>query len=137
MSLLKWSNFFSVGVDDIDEQHKKIVQMLNDMYDGISDCQGNEATNRVLPELLEYTRQHFSFEEEYMKELSFPGYSEHIQKHSELTDQVQQLCDDLKNNIDVNQLELAVFLVDWLKEHIMDEDMQYARYAVTREAKMI
>ncbi len=137
MSLLKWSNFFSTGIEEIDNQHKKLLELLNELHDGVLNNKGDDAINSVLPKLLAYTKEHFVFEEKFMIESEFPGYDKHFQKHFELSEQVEQLCEDMRDGVVINQLELAVFLADWLKEHIMEEDMEYARYAVAKEAKIL
>ena len=137
MSLLKWSNFFSVGVDDIDNQHKKLVQILNDLHYVIANNEGDKAIKELLLKLLEYTKEHFVDEEKFMIEIEFPGFDKHFQKHFKLTEQVEQFCDNVNNGVEINQLELVVFVMDWLKDHIMEEDMEYARYAISREAKIL
>lgn len=137
MALLKWSSFFSVGIDEIDIQHKKLIAILNDIYDGVKNEHGQEAITEVLPRLLDYTREHFQTEEKFMQEIGYPDFAEHLESHVALATKVENFCMNQENSKDINQLEVTSFVMDWLKDHIMEEDMRYAKYAVSKKAKML
>ncbi len=137
MTLLNWSSYFALGIDQIDDQHKKLVEMLNDMYDGIKSGHAEDVLKVVLDRLLRYTRSHFLAEEKYMMEIGYPGFDDHFKRHYELNSQVEELVRKHDSGEHVNYLEVVTFLRDWLQVHIMEEDMQIAKYAVSKEAKML
>ena len=84
MSLLAWSSVFSVGVAEIDNQHKKLVDMANRLNDAMKAGQGKEAIGKVLNELVSYTATHFAYEERLMDQHKYPMSPEHKQEHKDL-----------------------------------------------------
>ena len=128
--MVEWEDKFSVGNSEIDEQHKKLVDMVNELSESINKYHGDEKLliNHLLDELFEYTSFHFSSEEEAMRKSSFPELDNHIQIHKDLVNQLVEKRERLLNSGVVTILEMAVFLEDWLVDHILYEDMKYKEY---------
>ena len=137
MSLIKWSNLFSTGIDEIDKQHTCLIDLINEIYDGIKNCDGEHAIQHVLPKMLEYTRFHFTFEEKFMMEHEYPEFPDHYEHHYRLTEEVEKMTDNMQHGKHINQLEIATFMADWLKNHILDEDMGYAKYIAFKDAHLV
>ena len=83
MSKIEWDASLSVGVDLIDEQHKMLIQRLNDMSNAIEFTKGPNEIARTLSFLIDYTDFHFSAEERHMREQEYPGLEDHLSKHEE------------------------------------------------------
>lgn len=128
--MLNWSNKLSVGVDLIDEQHKMLIQRLNDMSRAIEFNKGPGEIVRTLEFLIEYTDFHFSAEERYMKEHGYPGLEKHITKHEEFTGTLANLENDFKEEGATNLLahSLDTFLINWLINHISGVDIEFGKF---------
>ncbi len=126
-ALFIWTDDLSVGIEEIDEQHKVLINLINELYRGIMEKHGSDVTIAVLEKLVEYTRIHFALEESLMRMLHYPNYEDHKKHHEMLLDQVNELVTKVKSGHHVT-FELLHFLKNWLSKHIMEEDMVYAPF---------
>ncbi|MCB1866400.1 MAG: hemerythrin family protein [Chromatiales bacterium] len=126
--LIEWSAELSVGIDEIDEQHKVLVGLLNDLHEAIMQRHGNEVCRGILDRLLEYTRIHFTVEESLMRILHYPDYENHKHEHDELSRQATELVAKLDGKKHAISFELIHFLKLWLTKHIMESDKAYAPF---------
>ncbi|AKH20937.1 bacteriohemerythrin [Sedimenticola thiotaurini] len=127
-NFIEWNEELSVGIEEIDEQHKVLVGLINRMHDAIHQRHGSDVVEGILAELAEYTRIHFAVEESLMRLLNFPGYEEHRDLHEELIDQMVDLQQKIAEGKHSIGFELMHFLKVWLAKHIMEEDMQYSGF---------
>ena len=125
-SLVKWKDEYRIGVDEIDEQHKKIFEIANEAYELLKNEYYYDKYDRIielLEELKDYAKFHFSFEEDYMLSIRYKGYFSQKVAHDNFIDKVNSF--DL-NAIDENQdqyiLEILDFIVDWISQHILISD---------------
>jgi len=128
MAYIQWDQKLSVGIAQIDMQHKKLVGMINDMYQAMSQGKGNEALASVLKDLIAYTRTHFAAEEKLMQTHGYPDFAAHKTQHDQLTKQVMDLQADFNAQKVAISTKTAAFLKDWLVNHIMGTDKKYAPY---------
>jgi hemerythrin len=132
---VEWSNELSVGIEEIDAQHKILVDLLNQVHEAIQQRHGAEVTQDVVRRLDEYTRVHFAVEESLMRILHYPEYERHREEHDKLIEQLNELrakLDAAKGSIN---FELAHFLRTWLTKHIMEADKRYAPYFLAQGIK--
>jgi hemerythrin len=133
---VEWSNdALSVGIEEIDEQHKVLVELINRMHDAIHKRHGSDVVKGILAELADYTRIHFTVEESLMRILNYPGYEEHKEIHEELLNHVIELKEKVESGKTAIGFELMHFLKNWLTKHIMEEDMQYSGFFLAAGAK--
>ena len=137
MAILQWSNFFSVGIEEIDNQHKNLIDILNEIYDGVKECHAEETLRDVIPKLVKYTKEHFVYEEKVMIDIGYPDFDKHFQKHYKLAEQAGHYMTMMENGEHINYLELTVLVSDWLKDHILEDDKDYAKYVVNKEAHIL
>ncbi|WP_347989749.1 bacteriohemerythrin [Methylomonas sp. AM2-LC] len=127
MSLLNWSSAFCVGVTEIDDQHKKLVDMANRLNDAMQIGQGREALAKILNELVDYTVYHFGTEEKLMSVHQYPNQAAHKEEHKKLIAAVS----DFKRKFDTGDAaitsEIMNFLRDWLTKHILQSDKLFAK----------
>ena len=128
--LKEWSDEYSIGIGDIDEQHKGFFRATHRLYDHILNCEGEKAVEETLEFLRDYAMRHFQDEEAFMRKYGFPGLERHRQLHVEFVEALEMLLDDLKvagpsQDLADRALEISQ---DWLIDHIVDEDTQYATY---------
>ncbi len=132
--LVQWSDELSVGIQEIDEQHRVLVNLLNQLNDAIQHHHGSVAAQAILGELVDYTKIHFAVEESLMRILGYPGYDDHKALHDQLIDEVKELQEKLATGKKSISFELLHFLKMWLTKHIMDEDQQYGPYFLNKGA---
>ena len=89
--LLQWSDSYKVGIQEVDEQHKELVAMLNALHVAIVERHAKEASRKILDQLADYTHTHFLLEESLMRVTHYPGFDIHKQQHEELIKQVVDL----------------------------------------------
>ncbi len=125
---VEWSDALSVGIEEIDEQHKVLAGLVNRMHDAIHERHGSDVVKSILAELAEYTRIHFAVEESLMRILNYPDYEKHKEIHEELLQHVIELRDKVESGKTAIGFELMHFLKNWLTKHIMEEDMNYSSF---------
>ena len=127
-NFVEWDDTLSVGIEEIDEQHKVLVDLVNKMHEAIHQRHGSDVVISILSDLAEYTRIHFAVEESLMRILNYPDYDNHKQVHEELLHTVADLQEKVASGKKSIGFELMHFLKTWLVKHIMEEDMQYSGF---------
>ncbi len=132
MSLINWDDSYSVHIKKIDEQHKGLVKLVNELHDAMSQGAANDVLNKVLNSLVDYTIIHFNTEEELLKTYNYPDHQTHKAEHDKLTEQVKDFQVKFQEGKSTITYELMDFLSDWLINHILDSDKKYVSYLTSR-----
>jgi hemerythrin len=122
---LEWEEKYSVGVEELDNQHKHMFAVINELLDSINSGTTEEHLGNVIESLIKYKIFHFETEEKYFKEFNYEGASDHISKHKEFNDKLMVLKEKNPNYTVEFAFELIDFLEDWLINHLMVVDQQY------------
>lgn len=135
MSIVVWSEEYSIDIQEIDEQHKCIINYINELYDALANKNSREMVADVVQKLVEYTKIHFAVEETLMRIFNYQGYEKHKLSHDKIVQQVllyqnRYLAGDSKVG-----MELLMFLKGWLFEHINKEDKLYTDTLLTGGVK--
>jgi hemerythrin-like metal-binding protein len=125
---LVWSNVLSVGVDEIDEDHRKLVKIFNVLNHSVMERESPEYLAAVLEELINCTVWHFSHEERLMLKHGYEGLADHKAQHQELIKSAKQLQQEILQADKPVAEEHVVFLERWLTEHILTTDMRLGSY---------
>jgi hemerythrin len=128
MEKIVWDDSFSVGVEEMDEQHKQIIKMVNRMIELKEDKVDSEIVSDTLTKMTEYAGKHFEKEEKYMLEYNYPYYSEQKEQHKEFKKRTATFCMDAmayKTNVPI---EILTYLKDWWINHILKIDMKYKSF---------
>ncbi|MDR3557040.1 MAG: bacteriohemerythrin [Syntrophobacteraceae bacterium] len=128
MGLLVWSEKYSVNIQEIDDQHKKLIGMVGRLNDAMSEGKDKEALGIILGDLLDYTRTHFADEERLMQAVGYPDFETHKAKHTWLTCRVAELCKGYQEGRVTISREVMMFLQNWVGSHIMGTDKDYAPF---------
>ncbi len=123
MAHLKWSSDLDVGVALIDEQHKRIVKYINELYDA-QRAKNTAKAGEVIEDLVDYTVSHFSFEESMMEQANYPFLAAHQKVHALFIKRVSKFIERYEAGEDVVD-ELLATLQKWLINHIRNEDGDY------------
>lgn len=128
MPLINWSENLSVNIKEIDDQHKRLVTMLNELHDAMKAGRGNDSLRKIFDGLLQYVGTHFATEEKYMSMHSYPGYTAHKGEHAKLTEKVLDLKKRFEQGAPVLTVEVMNFLKEWLQNHIIGTDKKYGPF---------
>jgi len=125
---MEWTSDLSVGVDSFDDQHKKLISLLNEMHTAMKQGRGKSVLDQVLSELADYTDYHFKNEEKAFTRWGYPYSDQHKKEHSNLMKKVRDL--QLKNQEEQFLLSIDVleFLKGWVAGHIKGSDMKYTDF---------
>ncbi len=128
MALIDWSEAYSVKVKQMDDQHRKLVEMINQLHDAMKVGKGNQVVEDVLKSLIAYTKTHFAAEESLMKMHNYPGYEEQKKAHNSLVLQINDIQKKFhEGNAPLSQ-NVMTFLKDWLIKHIQGTDKNYGAF---------
>lgn len=128
MEIITWRNEFSVGVTEMDEQHKKLIGMINRLIQEQKVLTEPETIADLLTEMTDYAQVHFRAEEYLMAEYGYEHKSEQEKKHQEFIDKTIAFYS--ASDLGPNLLSTALFdyLRTWLIGHILKEDMKYKEF---------
>jgi hemerythrin len=125
MSLIEWTPEYSVGVAEIDEQHKKMFATVNNLYDAIHAKGTTELLRKFIQEMVDYADYHFSTEEKYFEKFKYHEKDEHIKTHNVYRERVLKYVKEFEENKEFLSFEILDFLEDWWLGHIAKVDKRY------------
>jgi hemerythrin len=127
---LIWDNTLSVEVDEIDEDHRRLVDLFNILAHSVSENDSPEYIAAVLEELISCTVWHFRHEERLMIKYGYDGYADHREEHQDLIESAQALQGKFQQNEKRLSAEEVEFLEHWLTGHILAADMKLGAFLV-------
>jgi len=126
MPLMTWSEKLSTGIAAMDEEHKQLIALLNELHDAIEDGQGKAILGRILDGLIAYTGTHFAHEESLFAETGYPDALSHKIQHEALIRQVNEIqAKFTATPTAILPGEVLSFLKNWLTTHIQGTDKEY------------
>lgn len=124
MEQLQWNERFSVGVGLIDNQHKKLFSIINDLIVAKENSQQQDVIEDILTELIAYTEYHFSSEEKLIK--IHPKYEDHCRIHKNFVAKVAEQAEFYQSSKQDISDETLEFLINWLKNHVLKTDLFFS-----------
>jgi hemerythrin len=126
MLSFNWKSGYSVGIKQLDAQHRALMGSLNELHDVMMGGNLNDAAAPLIRKLVLLAGQHFSTEEGLMESTAFPGFAEHRARHQELTRKVAEFIARHEDDDKVVYSQFMYFVRDWLSKHMLHEDHGYA-----------
>jgi hemerythrin len=126
MAMVEWDDAYSVEIQEIDEQHKCLIEIMNELYMALANKSNRDLIAEVLNKLVEYTKVHFAVEETLMRIFDYKDYESHKAIHDTIVDKVLTYQGKFNAGDDKVGLELLMFLKDWLFDHITKVDKAYS-----------
>jgi hemerythrin len=123
--LNQWQNNYSVFVKELDDQHKELIGMLNELYNAYLNNLHHEKIQHIISLMTDYANIHFATEEKYFKKFEYLDAELHICEHEEFMQKVMEFQVDYRQNNTVLTLQVIEFLRDWLNHHILEIDRKY------------
>lgn len=127
MSFIQWDEALSVGVEDIDEQHKTLVAMLDNLHQISAQPVDASVVPEIVAKLKEYALMHFATEERHMKRNKYPELFDHMAEHAFFVSKVKDFTASTADEIDTLPAVMD-FLKKWLVEHIGNVDIKMGRF---------
>ena len=129
MPLIEWTDEISVGVKVLDDDHKILIGMINELQDALCKGFGLERIEKTFDQLEDYTHTHLSREESLMKSTGYVGYEEHKLAHGVWIRRLQEFKDKYyKEEVRSPHIEMNRFLQSWLFDHIKGVDFLYREH---------
>ena len=128
MKDIVWGDILSVAVNEIDEDHRKLVNIFNILNHSVAEGESPDYLAAVLEELINCTVWHFSHEERLMLKYGYEGIEEHKAEHQELINSVKKLQQGILQADKPVSDESIEFLERWLTEHVLTADMRLGSY---------
>lgn len=124
---LVWKDEYSVGIEAMDNDHKKLLNLINQLQTAVHYYTGQEFEQQALDDLVDYTKTHFKREEQLMEENNYPDLEAHKLQHKKFIDKVNTLIEDYQKDSDVTIIDALNFLKNWLIKHINGTDKEYGK----------
>jgi hemerythrin len=128
MAFFTWDDKYSVGVREMDSQHKTLIDLLNELFEAMNANRSKEILGATLSKLVNYTKTHFAAEERLMEQHNYPDLAAQKREHVALTDKVIAFKQDFDAGKVSMSVQLTSFLKSWLVDHIAGADKKYGPY---------
>ncbi|MFU8789036.1 MAG: bacteriohemerythrin [Methylobacter sp.] len=119
-----WDDSLRVGIDVIDEHHRYLFDLINDLYDVVINKLGAREVARLIKALDAYAKVHFRSEELMMTHYNYENISRQEHQHHAFETKIREFYQELHDNPLVAQFDVLSYLRDWLVKHILVEDIQ-------------
>lgn len=126
MALITWTIKYSVGMQMLDDQHKGIMNVLNEFHAASMRGKAQEVAGPLIRQMVSIAKEHFKTEEGLMESTKYPGLAEHRAKHGELSAQIAEFVFRHEKGDSAMYTQLLYFMRDWLKNHMLTANSEYA-----------
>ena len=128
MPIATWRDEYNINVEEIDTQHKELLELVNKLHASVEACIDKNELKEMLIDLAEFTRMHFSTEEKYMKKYDYPGLKKHHKEHKILLKHMGDLIKMVSSGKYPTFYSDYDVSTDWALIHIADSDMKLGEF---------
>jgi hemerythrin-like metal-binding protein len=132
---ITWKEQYSVGIESIDQQHKKLINLINMLQTTVDYSTGEAFEREALDAVVDYTKTHFAYEEGLMSKYAYPGFEAHKVKHQEMIDEVEKLLSEYEQDPERAMRHGLTYLKQWLVRHINGTDKEYSDFLISKGAQ--
>jgi hemerythrin len=122
MGMLKWKTEYSVGIASIDDEHREMIELINDAYAKLDGAQDEAAIEYCLEKIYSTISLHFALEERIMRDRNYDEYDDHKEDHEELLDEIRDLMDGFAADPKGGSRLLQARLSGWFGKHFAGFD---------------
>ncbi len=133
MAIIKWRDSYNTGVEQMDQEHRQLVELIEVMHTAIRDGAEKEKVEEALGTITQYTIDHFANEEKLMSTHDYPDAALHISEHEKLKEDAGKFKQQLEESFPDGTQEFYRFLREWLINHILDDDKKFAEFLITQK----
>jgi hemerythrin-like metal-binding protein len=124
MAYFEWAEDMVIDEGAIDNDHKKLVDLVNELHDATSVGKGHEVIEKIMTELIAYTKEHLHREEQIMEAIHFPNLERHRIGHKQFAEKLNNLQRQFEAGSIIVASQLSTVLRDWLSLHIRRSDKE-------------
>ena len=125
---IQWSEEFSVQMEELDTQHKKLFDILERLHEALETQKEKKEFALLLGEFIFYADYHFIAEEAYLEKIGYPEIDAHKEQHQRVKEKVKEFRENYNKGNYIITLDLSEFINGWIKQHILIEDQKYAKF---------
>lgn len=122
MTLLNWHPEYSVGVPAVDDEHRQMIKLINELHDRLGGRPDSEAAEMFLGDIHAAIAAHFALEERLMRKAEYGEYEDHKEDHEQLLDQLRDVMDEHLDDPATGTELLKQRLTDWFSKHFAGFD---------------
>lgn len=134
MPKIEWDQELSLGVEEIDTQHRELIDLTNQVIQALGKEDFHTVITDAVGKLRTYTVHHFNSEEGLMREVQYPKRGEHMQEHARFKAEVKDLQREIYEKRIPEAKDFRQFMADWLLNHILTHDRELARFLREQQA---
>ena len=132
MALFEWDDSFITNVQKIDEQHRVLVNTINELHTAMTQGKSNEMLTEIIQGLVDYTVTHFQTEENFMQQHQYPDFPSHKKEHDEFVSEVGKFQQDFLAKKVFLSIKVFNFLIEWIDNHIRTSDQKLGKFLVEK-----
>jgi len=124
--LIHWKEKYNVNIKEIDQQHKKLIDMINVLHDAIIRKEDKNIMAQIISDMRDFAFIHFKTEEKYFSRIGYKDAESHKAEHKFFLEHVEIFYEEFQNYDSSLAVEVMTFLKDWFINHIVQLDKTYA-----------
>lgn len=127
MALIEWHKHFELGILDVDQEHRELIELINRLHGRLEVGESGEAVLVILGEIHAQIAAHFALEERIMRQRRYRHYAEHKEDHELLLDEIRDIMDRYEDDQSYDAAEFGTELNRWFTEHFSTHDARLHR----------
>lgn len=128
MVFIEWSDDYIINVREVDNQHKRLTSLVNELHDALQTGETKKVMGKILGDLANYAAYHFATEERFFNIYNYPDCEKHKKQHTELMEQLTVLKNNYDSGEKVITIDVMNYLRDWLHDHIAGSDKLFGPF---------
>ena len=128
MTLLQWQSSFSIGIAEVDHEHRGLIDLINRLHDALGGDRSSERVEAFLGEIFADVSAHFALEERVMRERHYDALAAHKAEHEQLLDDLRDLMDEHAAGAELDDARFGARLAQWFTGHFQTQDARLHRH---------
>ena len=128
MPIIQWNDSYAVGHGVLDKQHRRVFEIMNELYDAVQNGNCIEHARKLADEIIVHAAEHFELEEKLMEAANYPGLAEHAEEHRKVRDRAIEYRDQMLDGTHATAVRMLNFIKDWILDHLVAWDREYVPY---------
>jgi hemerythrin len=133
MKTIEWQDEYTVGVKELDDQHRSLLNTINMLLEEQRDKYEAAKFSPALSSLIHYAYTHFATEERYLLQVHFPDLKQHVLDHIDFIMKTLGLALRIESSEDESRIELLRYLKEWYSSHVLGTDRQYIPFLASKK----
>ena len=122
MSVLQWREEFSVGIEEVDHEHRELIGLIRGLQESLEEGASTDQVIDVLGEIYAQIAAHFALEEKMMRQTQYSAFADHKEDHETLLDDLRDIMDEVEDDGILDRVRLTDDLDRWFSDHFKTHD---------------